>query len=299
GDLSRLRSNLVKQQTLYEIGQALSLGESLVLGEGERRSGGLRRPSILADTVEAIMGAIFLDADFATAAGVIERLYEPVLKSVDPKTLGKDAKTLLQEYLQGRRIPLPVYDVVATHGAAHSQVFEVECSIPKLSVSVSGSGGSRRAAEQAAAKLALEAAIKVQAAAPKRAKAAPAPAAGRAAKAAPAVEKAAAAVEKVAPAAEKAAPAAEKATPAVEKAAPAAERPVPAAEKAAGDKPAGEKPAADKQLAEKPSAEKATAEKVATSNGKSHPRSDDAAAEAPGTLDGDSGAEPASVAASL
>ena len=173
GDLSRLRSNLVKQQALYEIGQSLALGEFLVLGEGERRSGGLRRPSILADTVEAIVGAIFLDADFAQAAAVIEKLYEPVLKSVDPKTLGKDAKTLLQEYLQGRRIPLPVYEVVATHGAAHSQVFEVECSIPKLSVRVSGTGGSRRAAEQAAAKLALESATRLQAATPRRSKAVP------------------------------------------------------------------------------------------------------------------------------
>jgi ribonuclease III len=183
GDLSRLRSNLVKQQALFEIGQALGLGEFLVLGEGERRSGGLRRPSILADTVEAIVGAVFLDADFAQAAGVIEKLYEPVLKSVDPKTLGKDAKTLLQEYLQGRRIPLPVYEVVATHGAAHSQVFEVECSIPKLSVTVSGSGGSRRAAEQAAAKLALESATRMQAAAPRRPKTA-GPAIARGAKAA-------------------------------------------------------------------------------------------------------------------
>ena len=174
GDLSRLRSNLVKQQALYEIGQSLSLGEFLVLGEGERRSGGLRRPSILADTVEAIVGAIFLDSDFTQAAAVIEKLYEPVLKSVDPKTLGKDAKTLLQEYLQGRRIPLPVYEVVATHGAAHSQVFEVECSIPKLSVRVSGTGGSRRAAEQAAAKLALESATRLQASAPRRPKAGPA-----------------------------------------------------------------------------------------------------------------------------
>ncbi len=180
GDLSRLRSNLVKQQALFEIGQALGLGEFLVLGEGERRSGGLRRPSILADTVEAIVGAVFLDSDFAQAATVIEKLYDPVLKSVDPKTLGKDAKTLLQEYLQGRRIPLPVYEVVATHGAAHSQVFEVECSIPKLSVRVSGTGGSRRAAEQAAAKLALESATRLQASAPRRPKATPA--AGRVAK---------------------------------------------------------------------------------------------------------------------
>ena len=187
GDLSRLRSNLVKQQALFEIGQALSLGEHLVLGEGERRSGGLRRPSILADTVEAIVGAIFLDSDFTQAAAVIERLYEPVLKSVDPKTLGKDAKTLLQEYLQGRRIPLPVYEVVATHGAAHNQVFEVECSIPKLSVTVSGTGGSRRAAEQAAAKLALESAMKLQAAAPRRAKASATGPAAPAAAASPSV----------------------------------------------------------------------------------------------------------------
>ena len=155
---------------------------SLVLGEGERRSGGLRRPSILADTVEAIVGAIFLDSDFAQAATVIEKLYEPVLKSVDPKTLGKDAKTLLQEYLQGRRIPLPVYEVVATHGAAHSQVFEVECSIPKLSVRVSGTGGSRRAAEQAAAKLALENASRLAVVTPRRTKSV-APAAARAPKA--------------------------------------------------------------------------------------------------------------------
>ncbi len=182
GDLSRLRSNLVKQQALFEIGQSLALSDSLVLGEGERRSGGLRRPSILADTVEAIVGAIFLDSDFAQAATVIEKLYEPVLKSVDPKTLGKDAKTLLQEYLQGRRIPLPVYEVVATHGAAHSQVFEVECSIPKLSVRVSGTGGSRRAAEQAAAKLALENASRLAVVTPRRTKSV-APAAARAPKA--------------------------------------------------------------------------------------------------------------------
>ncbi|MET0509412.1 MAG: ribonuclease III, partial [Burkholderiaceae bacterium] len=114
GDLSRLRSNLVKQQSLYEIAQALALGDVLVLGEGERRSGGLKRPSILADTVEAIVGAVFLDGGFGPAQSVIGRLYEPILKSVDPKTLGKDAKTLLQEYLQGKRIPLPVYEVVAT-----------------------------------------------------------------------------------------------------------------------------------------------------------------------------------------
>ncbi|MGA2549824.1 MAG: ribonuclease III [Burkholderiaceae bacterium] len=158
GDLSRLRANLVKQQSLYEIAQRLELSQWLRLGEGELKSGGFRRPSILADTVEALFGAIFLDGGFDAARNTIRRLYVPVLETVDPKTLGKDAKTLLQEYLQSRKIALPVYTVVATHGAAHSQEFEVECAVPKLTIQVLGSGGSRRAAEQAAAKKALEAA---------------------------------------------------------------------------------------------------------------------------------------------
>lgn len=158
GDLSRLRANLVKQQSLYEIAQRLELSQYLRLGEGELKSGGFRRPSILADTVEALFGAIFLDAGFDVARKVIAKLYMPVLVTVDPKTLGKDAKTLLQEYLQGRKIALPVYTVVATHGAAHSQEFEVECAVPKLSIQVLGTGASRRAAEQSAAKKALEAA---------------------------------------------------------------------------------------------------------------------------------------------
>ncbi len=156
GDLSRLRANLVKQQSLYEIAQRLELSASLQLGEGELKSGGFRRPSILGDTLEAIIGAIYLDGGFQAAQALVVSLYTPILASVDPGTLGKDAKTLLQEYLQGRKIPLPVYSVVATHGAAHNQMFEVECAIPKLRVQVLGSGGSRRAAEQAAAKLALE-----------------------------------------------------------------------------------------------------------------------------------------------
>jgi ribonuclease III len=168
GDLSRLRANLVKQQSLYEIAQRLELSPYLRLGEGELKSGGFRRPSILADTVEALFGAIFLDAGFETARRVIRKLYEPVLATVDPKTLGKDAKTLLQEYLQGRKIALPVYTVVATHGAAHSQEFEVECAVPKLSIQVLGAGGSRRAAEQAAAKKALEVAQSLAVAATKR-----------------------------------------------------------------------------------------------------------------------------------
>lgn len=157
GDLSRLRANLVKQQSLYEIAQRLELSQFLRLGEGELKSGGFRRPSILADTLEALFGAIFLDAGFDSARDVIRALYIPILDTVDPKTLGKDAKTLLQEFLQGKKIALPQYNVVATHGAAHSQEFEIECLVPKLDIQVFGTGGSRRAGEQAAAKLALEA----------------------------------------------------------------------------------------------------------------------------------------------
>ncbi|HGL5235585.1 TPA: ribonuclease III, partial [Burkholderia multivorans] len=175
GDLSRVRANLVKQQSLYEIAQALNISEGLRLGEGELRSGGFRRPSILADAFEAIIGAVFLDGGFEAAQGVIKRLYVPILDHIDPRTLGKDAKTLLQEYLQGHKIALPTYTVVATHGAAHNQQFEVECTVPKLDVKVSGSGASRRAAEQAAAKKALDevmAAAPMLAAKPKRSKSA-------------------------------------------------------------------------------------------------------------------------------
>jgi ribonuclease III len=163
GDLSRVRANLVKQQSLYEIAQALNIADGLRLGEGELRSGGFRRPSILADALEAIFGAIFLDSGFDAAQTVIKRLYVPILDHIDPRTLGKDSKTLLQEYLQGHKIALPTYTVIATHGAAHNQQFEVECTVPKLDVKVSGSGASRRAAEQAAAKKALD---EVMAAAP-------------------------------------------------------------------------------------------------------------------------------------
>lgn len=170
GDLSRVRANLVRQQTLYEIAQKLELSPCLLLGEGELKSGGFRRPSTLADALEAVIGAILLDGGFDAAQQVIGRLYDPILRNVDPHTLGKDAKTLLQEWLQSRKMPLPVYAVVATHGAAHSQLFEVECAVPKLDIQVLGSGGSRRAAEQAAAKLALEQAQALSPASPRRAR---------------------------------------------------------------------------------------------------------------------------------
>ncbi len=168
GDLSRVRSNLVRQQALHDIAQTLALHQYLFLGEGELKSGGLRRPSILADALEALLGAIFLDGGFNEAARVIDSLYTPILKQVDPKTLGKDAKTLLQEFLQGLGLPLPVYSVVATHGAAHSQMFEVECAITKLSITVLGNGSSRRAAEQMAATQALLAAREATASVPKK-----------------------------------------------------------------------------------------------------------------------------------
>ncbi|TAM85256.1 MAG: ribonuclease III [Candidimonas sp.] len=157
GDLSRVRASLVKQSSLADIAQRLALSQHLRLGEGELKSGGFRRPSILADALEAIFGAIFIDAGFDAVQKVIADQYAPMLAGIDPKTLGKDAKTLLQEVLQGRGYELPAYRVLATHGAAHDQMFEVECAIPVLSIAVSASGGSRRAAEQSAATLALAA----------------------------------------------------------------------------------------------------------------------------------------------
>jgi ribonuclease-3 len=156
GDLSRLRAHLVRQDALHEVAQALGLGEHLRLGEGELKSGGVARPSILADAFEAVIGAIFLDGGFLAARDAVLRLCRPVLAALDHGTLAKDPKTLLQELLQARRIALPQYAVVATHGAAHSQNFEVECVIPELSVRTKGSGRSRRTAEQEAASRAFE-----------------------------------------------------------------------------------------------------------------------------------------------
>jgi ribonuclease-3 len=155
GELSRLRANLVKQEALAGLAHDLDLGAYLRLGEGELKSGGFRRPSILADTLEALFGAIFLDGGFPAAQNAIGGLYAPLLDHLDPQTSGKDPKTLLQELLQGRKIPLPQYAVVATQGAAHNQMFEVECQIPQLSVRTTGFGASRRMAEQEAARLAF------------------------------------------------------------------------------------------------------------------------------------------------
>jgi ribonuclease-3 len=161
GDLSRIRASLVKQATLADIAHRLELPQFLRLGEGELKSGGFRRPSILADALEAIFAAVYLDSDVPSVQAVIEGLYTPLLDSVDFNTLGKDAKTLLQEVLQGRKFALPVYNVVATSGAAHDQQFEVECFIAELDMRSQASGSSRRAAEQAAARKMLDALEKV------------------------------------------------------------------------------------------------------------------------------------------
>jgi ribonuclease-3 len=156
GDLSRLRANLVRQETLFEIAQALNLGAWIRLGEGELKSGGFRRPSILADALEALFGAVFQDGGFERAREVILRLYASQIAALDPRNSGKDAKTALQEHLQGRRLALPQYQLRATRGEAHAQEFEIECLIPELGISAMGSGTNRRAAEQEAAKRAFE-----------------------------------------------------------------------------------------------------------------------------------------------
>jgi ribonuclease III len=160
GDLSRLRANLVNQDTLSHIAAALDLGGELLMGEGELKSGGFRRPSILADSLEAVVGAIFLDGGFERAATAIRGIYAPLLEQLDPDRLGKDPKTLLQEYLQGRRLPLPQYNVVNVRGEAHEQQFQVECVIPDLAIRTAGEGQSRRSAEQSAARRAYELAVK-------------------------------------------------------------------------------------------------------------------------------------------
>lgn len=156
GDLSRLRSNLVNQQTLYMLAQQLNLGELLLLGEGERKSAGSQRPSILADALEALVGALLLDGGFAAAEKVVLSLYIPFMRQADVLTLGKDAKTLLQEYLQSRKLALPKYTVIATQGEAHAQLFQVECAIAQLKLATRGEGSSRRIAEQMAADAAYQ-----------------------------------------------------------------------------------------------------------------------------------------------
>lgn len=156
GVLSRQRSNLVNQQTLVTLAQQLQLGEMLLLGEGERKSAGFRRPSILADALEAIFGAVFVDGGFSAAEQVILNLYVPLIAQADEQAMGKDYKTLLQEFLQSKRLALPQYTIIATQGEAHAQVFKVACDIAQLNISTLGEGVSRRSAEQVAAEVAYK-----------------------------------------------------------------------------------------------------------------------------------------------
>lgn len=156
GDLSRLRATLVKREGLAIIAHDLNLGEYLILGSGELKSGGFRRDSILADAVEAIFGAVYLDGGFDVCSGLIIRLYSTQLDTMPDVSRLKDPKTRLQELLQGRKIALPVYDVIEVSGKAHRQTFVVSCNIDALSVSTQGTAGSRRKAEQKAAESAID-----------------------------------------------------------------------------------------------------------------------------------------------
>ena len=156
GDLSRLRAKLVKEASLAEIATQLQLGDALKLGEGELKSAGWRRPSILADALEAIFGAVYLDGGFGAAEQVVATLYQDKLTTIDPKSIDKDAKSQLQEYLQGKKMELPEYEVTTISGEAHAQTFTVRCTLHKLKITTTGVGTSRRVAEQQAAKLAME-----------------------------------------------------------------------------------------------------------------------------------------------
>lgn len=155
GELSRLRASLVRQEGLHRVALELDLGAHLRLGEGELKSGGFRRPSILADALEALFAAVSLDSGFDAARGVIDRLYAPLVDEIDPAAAFKDAKTALQEWLQARKLPLPTYQTLNVHGEAHAQEFEVACVVDAMGLRQVGRGASRRAAEQQSAAAAL------------------------------------------------------------------------------------------------------------------------------------------------
>jgi ribonuclease-3 len=156
GQLSRLRASLVKRDTLAKLAHELELGECLFLGSGELKSGGFRRSSILADAMEAVIGAVERDGGLEAAQELVLHLYRQRLDEVDLKRAAKDPKTRLQEYLQGRAMALPQYEVVEVSGKVHSQTFEVECQVEARDITTHGTGSSRRKAEQAAAEQALE-----------------------------------------------------------------------------------------------------------------------------------------------
>lgn len=156
GKLTRMRSNLVKGETLAKVARELSLGELMKLGPGEMKSGGRRRDSILADAVEAVLGAIFVDSGLDASAVAIDKLFAPRIEALDPSIQIKDSKTQLQEYLQSRQLALPDYTVVDVHGKDHAQTFTVKCEVSPLKIEKMGIGKSRRIAEQEAAKQILQ-----------------------------------------------------------------------------------------------------------------------------------------------
>jgi ribonuclease-3 len=152
GDLTRIRAHLVREDSLHRLALQLGLPEVLRLSDGEMRGGGAQRPSILADAVEAVIGAVFLDGGFEPAQQVVRGLLGDVIGGTEVENWTKDAKTELQEWLQARRIAVPAYRITATRGQAHAQTFEVECAVPALGVAERGEGRSRRTAEQDAAR---------------------------------------------------------------------------------------------------------------------------------------------------
>ena len=156
GDLTRVRAHLVREDCLHRVALSLGLPDVLRLSEGEARGGGAQRPSILADALEAIIGAVFLDGGFEPAQALVGRLFGEVINTTDIESWTKDAKTELQEWLQARRLPVPSYRIRATRGQAHAQTFEVECTVPALALTHAGEGRSRRAAEQEAARRMLD-----------------------------------------------------------------------------------------------------------------------------------------------
>ena len=157
GDLTRVRAHLVREDSLHRVALQLGLPDVLRLGEGEARGGGAQRASILADALEAVIGATFLDGGFDAARALVHGLFGEVIKTTDVASWSKDAKTELQEWLQARRLPVPTYRISATRGQAHAQTFEVECLVPALSLTERGEGRSRRVAEQEAAGRMLDA----------------------------------------------------------------------------------------------------------------------------------------------
>lgn len=156
GDLTKVRASMVRQEPLHQLAVGLGLPALLKLGEGEVRTNGRQRPSILADALEAVLGAVYLDAGYPAAEALVRRLFQDVVMQPSLAAAAKDAKTELQELLQGRKMQLPVYRVVATLGAAHKQTFDVECEVAELGLVERGIGASRRAGEQAAAAAMLQ-----------------------------------------------------------------------------------------------------------------------------------------------